>query len=117
MQQPLALNSPLSIAVGNRYSMQTENGVTSCFLYLDAIDQHRRQQFRRPLRVVLDRGTQYHTHTVSRHEPDLVLRTGARRLIASILISGSARMCHKNLRQRSGSLILGKMFHNTHSDL
>ena len=39
MQQPLALNSPLSIAIGNRYSMQTENGITSYFLYLDAIDQ------------------------------------------------------------------------------
>ncbi len=37
MQQPLALNSPLSIAIGNRYSMQTENGVTSYFLYLDAM--------------------------------------------------------------------------------
>ena len=54
MQQPLALNSPLSIAIGNRYSTQTENGVTSYFLYLDAIDQHRSQQFRRPLPVVLD---------------------------------------------------------------
>ncbi len=40
MQQPLALNSPLSIAIGNRYSMQTEHGITSYFLYLDAIDQH-----------------------------------------------------------------------------
>ena len=52
MQQPLAFNSPLSIAVGNRYSIQTENGVTSCFLYLDAIDQRRGQQFRRTLPVV-----------------------------------------------------------------
>ena len=54
MQQPLALNSPLSIAIGNRCFMQTENGVTSYFLYLDAIDQRRGQQFRRPLPVVLD---------------------------------------------------------------
>ncbi len=40
MQQPIALAQPDAVPIGARHSMQTEDGVTTYFLYLDVIDQH-----------------------------------------------------------------------------